>query len=88
MEARFARGYVVPLLHGGMLGSNVEVAHTALQRRAFIDCAGSRQREARIGDTNAGSRNPYSCLRALREMRLVIERPASAYRQESATWIW
>jgi hypothetical protein len=72
-QSSFAGGYVVSLVHGGMLRSGMKVTHASLQRRAFVDRTAACQREARIGDTNAGSGDPYSGLRALREERLVLQ---------------
>jgi hypothetical protein len=61
----------MPLLYGRVLSRSVQVAQTALQRRAFIDRAAAGQREARIGDPDAGGSDPYPGLRALGEKRLV-----------------
>ena len=46
-----------------------------LQRRAFIDRAAAGQREACIGDADACGGDPDRGLRALREQRLVLQRP-------------
>src|SRR3954467_15321914 len=70
-----SRADVMSLLHGGVLRGDVEVTHAALQWRAFIDRAAAGQREACIGDADACGGDPDRGLRALREQRLVLQRP-------------
>ena len=71
-ENSFACGSVLPLMHGGVLRSNVEITQTPLKRRAIIHGVTASQRETRVDDTNTGGCNPYSGLRTLDEKRVVL----------------
>jgi hypothetical protein len=56
------------------LDSGVEVAQPPLQWRGLIERAATAYCEARIGGANAGGREPYRSLSALREEYLVLQR--------------
>ena len=73
-QQQLARADVVSLLRRGVLRGGVEVAQPPLQRRGLVERAAAAEREARIGDANAGGGDPYRGLRALREERLVLQR--------------
>lgn len=66
--------YVLMLVHGSVLRRGAKIAQPPLQRRGFIDRAAAAEREARIGDANAGGGDPYRGLRTLRQERLVLQR--------------
>jgi hypothetical protein len=68
----FACGSVLPLMHGSVLRSHVEIAQTPLQRRAIIDGVAASQRETRVDYTNTCGGNPYSGLRTLDEESVVL----------------
>ena len=73
-QKQLSRADVVSLVRDGVLRRGVKVTHAPLQRRGLVDRAAAGQREARIGDADAGGGEPYRGLRALREQRLVLQR--------------
>jgi hypothetical protein len=62
------------LLHTHMLRRDVKVAHSPLQRRAFIKRSAAACSKASIDDTNAGRSDPNRCLGALCKECLIIQR--------------
>src|SRR6476659_9575689 len=57
-----------------VLRRGVNIAQSPLQRRGLVECATTAEREARIGYTNAGGRDPCRGLLALYDERLVLQR--------------
>ena len=74
-EQQLAGASVVSLMHGGVLGHDVNVAHPPLQRRGFVQRISTAKPEAFIHDAHAGCRDPGCGLRSLREQGLVFQRP-------------
>jgi len=72
------------LLHTHVLGRDVKVAHSPLQRRALIKRSAAAGSKACIDDTNAGRGDPNRCLRALCQERLIIQRPGKRVTPVSA----
>ena len=62
LQKLLARSCEVPLLDGGMLGRNVEIAHPPLQRRTCVDRCAAAKRETRIDGANAGGIHPCRSL--------------------------
>src|SRR3979411_963486 len=62
------------LLHTHVLGRDVKVAHSPLQRRALIKRAAAAGSKTCIDDTNAGRGDPNRCLRALCQESVIIQR--------------
>jgi len=71
-ENSLACGSVLPLMHGGVLRSNVEITQTPLKRRAIIHGNAASQRETGVDYANTSGGNPYPGLRTLDEERVVL----------------
>ena len=64
----------MPLLHTHVLGRDMKVAQSLLQRRALIKRTAAGCSKTCIDDTNAGRRDPNRCLRALCQESVIIQR--------------
>jgi hypothetical protein len=73
-KKQLTHAYVVPLMCHGMLRRDVKVAHATLQWRAIVNRTSAAKRETSVRDTDAGSANPDRGLRAMRKLRLVLQR--------------
>src|SRR5258708_14414393 len=62
LQKLLARSCEVPLLDGGMLGRNVEIAHPPLQRRTCVDRCAAAKRETRTDGPNAVGIHPCRSL--------------------------
>src|SRR3981081_1544741 len=60
-------------LHTHVLGRDMKVAQSLLQRRALIKRTAAGCSKTCIDDTNAGRRDPNRCLGALCKERLIIQ---------------
>jgi hypothetical protein len=77
VQEQLARIYVMSLLHTHVLGRDVKVAHSLLQRRTLIKRPATACSEACIDDTNASRSDPNRCLLLVGRSRGVGEAQGS-----------